>query len=178
LPTRADDMLTRRDLSSCSSSGLLLSQLSSLLNCVPLTSEAGSTSPSSVRGGLVGKGGPVSRLWWARAMAPFGRDEASLFCDGRRGIAVREVDGFSMVICARSPRWLERVLRDRGRGDVPVQCSRKRLRQWWNYASIGETCSRVWQQVRGKQCQTGTAGDGWRARSRGECLRLDVVRAV
>lgn len=153
-------MLTRRDLSSCSSSGRLLSQLSSLLNFVPLTSEADSTSPSSVCGGLVGKRGRVSELWWAGLVAPLGRSEASLFCEARRGIAVREVDGGSMVFVREA-----QVGGDGRAGQGPRERSCPIL--------LGEDCARCQimlpleraaaesrQQLRRRRCEIGTAGDG------------------
>lgn len=142
-PTRLDDMLTRRDLSSNSSSGRLLSQLSSLLNFVALTSEADSTSPSSVCGGLVGKRGRVAGRLWVGLVAPSGRKQSSLFWEARRGMAVREVDGGSMVY-VREVHVGEWSCRTGAAGTFLSNALERILRQLSNYASIGEACSRDW----------------------------------
>lgn len=143
-PTRLDDMLTRRDLSSCSSSGRRRSQLSSLLNFVTLTSEAESTSPSSVCGGLVGKRGRVSGRLWVGLVAPSGRKQSSLFCETRRGMVVREVDGGSMVF-VREAQVGKRSCRTGAAGTFLSNTQGGILRQLSNYASIGEACSRDWR---------------------------------
>lgn len=54
----------------------------------------------------------MTGLWWVGAVAPFGRKEASLFSEIRRGMAVREVDGGSMVF-VREAQVVETVVQDR-----------------------------------------------------------------